>query len=80
MKLFPIWIAVLVALIVAAHLALWASDAPHDTKLRLTLLNGLAWAVIILPAIGVRLWLAARLRGGDQLREATKSAPPDPDM
>ena len=77
---FWIFIGGLIALIVAGHLALWASDAPYDAKLRLTLLNGTAWAVIILPAIGVRFWLAARLRRADQLREATNSAPPDPDM
>ena len=62
---FWLFIGALVVLIVAAHLALWASDAPVEAKRRLTLLNGTAWAVIILPAIGVRLWLAARLRDRD---------------
>lgn len=76
---FWLFIAGLAGLIVAAHLALWASDAPQEAKLRLTILNGMAWAVIILPAIGVRMWLGARLRRGAAQREATNKAPP-PDM
>lgn len=57
-------LAVLVTLIVAAHVALWQSDAPHEAKLRLTLLNAAVWAVILLPALGVGMWLRAhRMRG-----------------
>jgi len=62
--------SVLVTLIVAAHVALWLSDAPHEAKLRLTLLNAAVWAVILLPALGVGLWLRAHkaqgLRGSAQ--------------
>ncbi|MCH2077122.1 MAG: hypothetical protein MK180_09580 [Rhodobacteraceae bacterium] len=39
---------------------LWRSDAPFDYKLRLTAINALSWAVIILPAIGVSFWLKAK--------------------
>ncbi len=55
--------ATLAVLVVLGHVALWASDAPYDAKLRLTVLNALSWAVIVLPAIGVSFWLKARTRG-----------------
>jgi len=56
----------LLVLIVVAHLGLW-SDAtiPVEAKRRLTLLNALGWAVILLPAWGVSLWLRARTRVRD---------------
>ncbi|MEM1233051.1 MAG: phenylalanyl-tRNA synthetase subunit beta [Pseudomonadota bacterium] len=47
------------------HILLWSSDAPPDYKRRLTLLNAASWAVIILPAIGVSLWLKAKTRDRD---------------
>lgn len=50
-------LALLLILIIAAHIALWLSDTPFDAKLRLTLLNAAVWAVILLPAVGVMLWL-----------------------
>ena len=63
----PIVVGVLLALIVGLHLLLWSSDAPFEAKLRLTILNGLVWAVILLPALGVSLWLKAhRNRAGRQ--------------
>ena len=46
-------------LVVAGHIGLWLSDQPFVAKLRLTLLNAGVWAVILLPAVGVALWLRA---------------------
>lgn len=62
--LAPIAIGALLALIVGAHVALWLSDAPFEAKLRLTILNALGWAVILLPALGVSLWLKAHRQRG----------------
>ncbi len=54
-------------LIILAHIGLWTSDGwPVELKLRLTLLNALGWAVILLPAYGVSRWLAARERREDR--------------
>lgn len=48
----------LLVAIVAAHIALWISpDVPTEAKRRLTIINASVWAVILLPAIGVGLWL-----------------------
>lgn len=59
----------LLALVIAAHVALWNSDAPQDLKLRLTLINAAVWAVILLPAVGVGLWLRARQQGRHLTKE-----------
>lgn len=54
-------LALLLAVVVLAHLGLWASDdIPVEVKRRLTLLNALGWGVVILPAIGVWFWLKNR--------------------
>lgn len=51
----------LLLLIIVAHVGLWRSpDVPRDVALRLTAINALAWAVILLPAWGVSRWLKAR--------------------
>lgn len=53
----------LLTLIVLAHVGLWRSDrVPDEVKLRLTVINALGWAVVLLPAWGVSLWLRARQR------------------
>ncbi|WP_424969963.1 phenylalanyl-tRNA synthetase subunit beta [Dinoroseobacter sp. S76] len=54
-------ITALLSLIILAHIGLWTSERwPTELKLRLTLLNALGWAVVLLPAYGVSRWLAAR--------------------
>lgn len=54
-------LAALLSLIVLAHIGLWTSERwPTELKLRLTLLNALGWAVVLLPAYGVSRWLATR--------------------
>jgi hypothetical protein len=56
-------LAALLSLIVLAHVGLWTSDRwPAELKLRLTVLNALGWAVVLLPAYGVSRWLQARER------------------
>ena len=67
--LAPVAIGALLALIVGAHIALWRSDAPFEAKLRLTILNALGWAVILLPALGVSLWLKAHRHQGRGRRD-----------
>ncbi|HSF63193.1 MAG TPA: phenylalanyl-tRNA synthetase subunit beta [Paracoccaceae bacterium] len=53
----------LLTLIVLAHIGLWRSDrVPDVLKLRLTLINATGWAIVLLPAWGVSLWLRARQR------------------
>lgn len=63
--------ALVLAIILAGHVALWMSDQPFDAKLRLTLINAAIWAVVLLPAVGVMLWLRAHQR---------RNAPWDPDI
>jgi predicted outer membrane lipoprotein len=55
---------VVLAVVIAAHIALWLSHMPFDAKLRLTLLNGAVWTVILVPAVGVALWLRATTTAG----------------
>lgn len=60
-------LAALIILIVVAHIGLWRDpDIPIEAKRRLTALNALAWAVIILPAIAVSQWLKAKTRKPDE--------------
>ena len=62
-----ILIAALVALIVVAHIGLWRDpDIPLEAKRRLTVLNALGWAVIILPVFAVNQWLKAKTRKPDE--------------
>ena len=61
----PVTFVLLAALVVAAHVALWRSpDWPTDLKLRLTVLNAIGWAVVILPAFAVARWARAHGQGG----------------
>lgn len=57
----------LLILIVMAHIGLWADETiPLEAKRRLTTLNAIGWAVILLPAWGVSLWLRAKTGGGKE--------------
>lgn len=59
--------AALVTVIVVAHIGLWRDPTiPLEAKQRLTMLNALGWAVIILPAIWVSFWLKAKTRPRDE--------------
>jgi cytochrome bd-type quinol oxidase subunit 2 len=53
------WVLLLAA-IVAGHVAMWLSPrTTSDEALRLTLMNASIWAVVLLPAIGVSMWARA---------------------
>ncbi|MEL6550407.1 MAG: phenylalanyl-tRNA synthetase subunit beta [Pseudomonadota bacterium] len=69
----PLWrrvlpfLAVAVAVfVIGGHILLWLSEAPREVKLRLTLLNAAGWAVVILPAFGVSLWLKGKTRESER--------------
>lgn len=66
------WV-LLLAIIVAGHVAMWLSPrTTSDEALRLTLMNASIWAVVLLPAIGVSMWARAHRGGrgeGGDLRE-----------
>jgi hypothetical protein len=63
------WILLLAA-IVAGHVALWLSPRTEpEAALRLTLVNAAIWAVVLLPALGVRQWAKARTRLRAEARE-----------
>jgi hypothetical protein len=49
----------LLAVIVAAHIALWLSDLDSAAKLRLTIFNAAGWAVVLGPILLVGRWLRA---------------------
>ncbi|WP_296416963.1 phenylalanyl-tRNA synthetase subunit beta [Pseudooctadecabacter sp.] len=62
-KRLMLGLAALVTLIVVAHIGLWRDpDIPLEAKRRLTALNALGWAVIILPVFAVNQWLKAKTR------------------
>ena len=51
-------VVVLLTLVVVAHVFLWLSDRmPLETKWRLTVINALGWAAVLIPAYGVGRWL-----------------------
>ena len=58
------WLLIgLLSTIIIAHIAMWMSDRmPTDVKLRLTLINALGWAIVLLPAFAVGKWLEAKQR------------------
>jgi hypothetical protein len=67
-RLAPLALVALLALILGSHAAMLTDpDIPREVAIRLARINALAWAVILLPAVGVALWLRAqrrRNRGG----------------
>ena len=51
-------LAVLLTLIIAAHIGLWRDpDMTYEAKRNWTAINALSWAVIILPLFAVNQWL-----------------------
>jgi hypothetical protein len=67
------WIVLsLVTLIVIAHVFLWRSDMPVGEKLMWTVLNTIAWTIILAPVFLVDRWLDA-LR--ERNRAMTRVAP-----
>ncbi len=69
-------IVALVGLVVLAHAGLWTSEMwTAEAKLRLTVLNALGWAVVVLPALAVRRWAAAH-RDPDATSAGPDATPP----
>ena len=52
-------VAALVVLIVVAHVFLWRSGMPSEAKLAFTLINTVAWTIVLAPIFLVDKWLAA---------------------
>ena len=57
-----LYVTLLITLIVGAHIAMWTSDMPRNLALRLTLINGAGWAVILIPVWLVSKWAEAHQR------------------
>ncbi|MGR3467032.1 MAG: phenylalanyl-tRNA synthetase subunit beta [Shimia sp.] len=58
------WVLAVVAVsVIGGHIALWVSDETTAYKARWTAINMLTWAVILLPAWGVSMWLRAKTGG-----------------
>ena len=67
----PVTFVLLAALVIGAHVALWRSpDWPADLKLKLTVLNAIGWAVVILPAFAVARWARAHAQTGPDAENA----------
>lgn len=68
-RLRPLAIVLLLVLVVESNVAMLTDpDMPPETGRRLALINALSWAVILLPPIGVGLWLRAMRRQNAQQR------------
>jgi predicted MFS family arabinose efflux permease len=52
-------VAVLVLLIIVAHVFLWRSDMPTGLKLTFTILNALGWTIVLAPILLVDKWIDA---------------------
>jgi hypothetical protein len=62
-----IGLIVLLAILIVAHVGLWSSDRmPAEVKLRLTVINALGWAIVLLPAFAVGKWLDAHRNRPDR--------------
>ncbi|WP_199533363.1 hypothetical protein [Rhodovulum sp. 12E13] len=69
------WVLLLAA-IVAGHVAMWLSPrTTSDEALRLTLMNASIWAVVLLPAIGVSMWARAHRGRRDAVSHLSDRAP-----
>ncbi|MEM7642805.1 MAG: phenylalanyl-tRNA synthetase subunit beta [Pseudomonadota bacterium] len=52
-------LALLITAIVVTHVLLWRSEMPTGAKLTFTLLNAVAWTVVLVPIWLVPRWLDA---------------------
>ncbi|MEM8851701.1 MAG: phenylalanyl-tRNA synthetase subunit beta [Pseudomonadota bacterium] len=52
-------LAILVTAILVAHVFLWMSEMPTGAKLTFTLLNAVAWSLVLVPIWLVPRWLDA---------------------
>ncbi|WP_299722556.1 phenylalanyl-tRNA synthetase subunit beta [uncultured Tateyamaria sp.] len=59
-------VAGIVVLIVIAHIFLWRSDMAPGLKLTFTLINTVAWTIILAPIFLIDRWLDAIKRRNDK--------------
>ena len=52
-------VAVMVILIVVAHVFLWRSDMDPGLKLTFTILNAIGWSIVLAPILLIDRWLDA---------------------
>jgi hypothetical protein len=52
-------VAGLVTLIVVAHVFMWRSEMPYEAKLTFTVINTVAWTLILAPILLIDRWLNA---------------------
>ncbi|WP_299673599.1 hypothetical protein [uncultured Roseobacter sp.] len=51
-------VAVMLCLIIVAHVFMWFSDMPRDLKIVFTVLNAAGWTIVLAPILLVDRWLA----------------------
>ena len=64
-----VYVAALIMLIIAAHI-----DMPRDLVLKHTIINGTAWAIILIPAWAVGKWAA--VHASQSCKSATAKCEP----
>ncbi|MFL4469779.1 phenylalanyl-tRNA synthetase subunit beta [Tateyamaria armeniaca] len=52
-------VAIMVALIIIAHVFLWLSDMEPGLILTFTILNAIGWSIVFLPILFIDRWLDA---------------------
>ncbi|MEM9636272.1 MAG: phenylalanyl-tRNA synthetase subunit beta [Pseudomonadota bacterium] len=59
-------VAVMLCLIIVAHVFMWLSDMPRDLKIVFTVLNAAGWTVVLAPILLVDRWLGAIQHKADE--------------
>ena len=60
-------VAVMVTLIVIAHIFLWRSEMEPGLKLTFTVLNAIGWTIVFVPILFIDRWLdAIKKRNSDE--------------
>jgi hypothetical protein len=55
-------VAAMIVAIVIAHVFLWRSDMATSLNLSFTIINGVAWTIVLAPILLIDRWLAATKR------------------
>lgn len=61
--------ALLVTGIVIAHIFLWRSGMETGLKLAFTLINAVAWSIVLLPILFVDKWLVTLRKTNSETRD-----------
>ncbi|WP_263844020.1 hypothetical protein [Roseobacter sinensis] len=59
-------VAVMLCLIIVAHVFMWFSDMPRDLKIVFTVLNAAGWTIVLAPILLVDRWLATIQAGAPE--------------